>query len=80
MRLLANHPEMRVQNGNHSRRDPARDVRRRRDAGRRPPAAIGLEADPMDPWYVQLYWPFVKASDPESELAPAALREPAESL
>lgn len=46
----------------------------------RPPASIGLEADPMDPWYVQLYWPFVKASDPESELAPAALREPAESL
>jgi hypothetical protein len=40
------------------------------------PAAIGIDNDPKDPWYVQLYWPFVKASDPNSELSVAPQREP----
>ena len=44
-----------------------------------PPAAIGIENDPKDSWYVQLYWPFLKASDPKSELATAPLREPVSS-
>ena len=33
------------------------------------PESYGIRDDPSDPWYVQLYWPFVRASDPRSELA-----------
>ncbi|MBW2396772.1 MAG: sterol desaturase family protein [Deltaproteobacteria bacterium] len=40
-----------------------------------PPASIGIENDPKDPWYVQLYRPFVKASDPSSELATTPPRQ-----
>ncbi len=38
------------------------------------PERYGIDDDPLDPWYVQLYWPFIKAQDPKSELAPASIR------
>jgi sterol desaturase/sphingolipid hydroxylase (fatty acid hydroxylase superfamily) len=39
-----------------------------------PPAAIGIEDDPKDPWYAQFYWPFIRASDSKSELAAAPVQ------
>ncbi len=41
-----------------------------------PPTSIGIEDDSKDPCCVQLYWPFMKASDPSREFAAAPPRHP----